>query len=169
MLYGCCLFFCKPYGTGHENYNIKFAHSLTHLLVQLLHAHQVDGLEPVARRADEVEADVDAAVVVHGEVPLNLQLLLQEGLELAVDVVEDGAEAVLLVDLIAVADGVDEGELEVDVALLELVGVCLQPHARLLVALGRRVKTDAKMPYILLILVPVPINHCFGSGCAMIF
>jgi len=91
----------------------------------------------VARRADEVEADMDAAVVVHGEVPLNLQLLLQEGLELAVDVVEDGAEAVLLVDLVAVADGVDEGELEVDVALLELVGVRLQPHARLLVALGR--------------------------------
>jgi hypothetical protein len=76
---GCCLFFCKPYGTGHENYNKKFAHSLTHLLVQLLHAHKVDGLEPVARRADEVEADVNAAVVVHGEVPLNLQLLLQTG------------------------------------------------------------------------------------------
>ncbi len=76
------------------------------------------------------------------------QPCLQEGLELAVDVVEDGAEAVLLVDLVAVADSVDEGELEVDVALLELVGVGLQPHSRLLVALGRRVKTDAKMPFI---------------------
>jgi hypothetical protein len=84
MLIGCCLFFCKPYGTGHENYNKKFAHSLTHLLVQLLHAHQVDGLEPVACRADEVEADVDPAVVVHGEVPLNLQLLLQVGLRIRI-------------------------------------------------------------------------------------
>jgi hypothetical protein len=76
------------------------------------------------------------------------QPCLQEGLELAVDVVEDGAEAVLLVDLVAVADGVDEGQLEVDVALLELVGVGLKPNTRLIVALGRRVKTDAKMPYI---------------------
>ncbi len=75
------MFFVNPIGTGHENYNKKFAHSLTHLLVQLLHAHQVDRLEAVARRADEVEADMDTAVVVHGEVALNLQLLLQAGLE----------------------------------------------------------------------------------------
>ena len=113
-----------------------------HLLVQLLHADQVDRLESVAGGTDKVEADMDAAVVIHGQIPLDLELLLQVGLELAVNVVDDGAEAVLLVDLVAVADGVDEGELEVDVALLELVGVGLEADARLLVALWRRVKTS---------------------------
>ena len=52
---------------------------------------------------DEVEADMDPGVVVGGEVPLDLELLLQPGLELAVDVVHDGAEAVLLVDLVPIA------------------------------------------------------------------
>ena len=113
-----------------------------HLLVQLLHADQVDRLESVAGGTDKVEADMDAAVVIHGQIPLDLELLLQVGLELAVNVVDDGAEAVLLVDLVAVADGVDEGELEVDVALLELVGVGLEADARLLVALWCRVKTS---------------------------
>ena len=46
---------------------------------------------------------MDPGVVVGGEVPLDLELLLQPGLELAVDVVHDGAEAVLLVDLVPVA------------------------------------------------------------------
>ena len=85
---------------------------------------------------------MDAAVVIHGQIPLDLELLLQVGLELAVNVVDDGAEAVLLVDLVAVADGVDERKLEVDVALLELVGVGLEADARLLVALWCRVKTS---------------------------
>ena len=113
-----------------------------HLLVQLLHADQVDRLESVAGGTDKVEADMDAAVVIHGQIPLDLELLLQVGLELAVNVVDDGAEAVLLVDLVAVADGVDERKLEVDVALLELVGVGLEADARLLVALWCRVKTS---------------------------
>ena len=113
-----------------------------HLLVQLLHADQVDRLESVAGGTDKVEADMDAAVVIHGQSPLDPELLLQVGLELAVNVVDDGAEAVLLVDLVAVADGVDERKLEVDVALLELVGVGLEADARLLVALWRRVKTS---------------------------
>ena len=113
-----------------------------HLLVQLLHADQVDRLESVAGGTDKVEADMDAAVVIHGQIPLDLELLLQVGLELAVNVVDDGAEAVLLVDLVAVADGVDERKLEVDVALLELVGVGLEADALLLVALWCRVKTS---------------------------
>ena len=64
-------------------------------------------------RRDEVEADVDPRVVVLGDVAPDLELLLEVRLELGVDVVDDRLEAVLLVDLVAVADRVAEGELEI--------------------------------------------------------
>ena len=65
-----------------------------YLAVQLLHGDQVQGLEGVARGGDEVQADVDARVVVVEERSLDLQLLLQIVLELGVDVVHDGLVAV---------------------------------------------------------------------------
>ena len=65
-----------------------------YLAVQLLHGNQVQGLEGVACGGDEVEADVDARVVVVEERSLDLQLLLQIVLELGVDVVHDGLVAV---------------------------------------------------------------------------
>ena len=43
---------------------------------------------------DEVEAGVDACVVGADQLPLDLQLLLEVGLELAVDVVHDRPAAV---------------------------------------------------------------------------
>jgi hypothetical protein len=55
----------------------------------------------VARWADEVEADMNPAVVVNGQVPLDLEFLLKVGLELAVNVVYNGTETVLFVDLVA--------------------------------------------------------------------
>ena len=67
----------------------------------------------MAVRRDEVEADVDPGVVVLGDVAPDLELLLEIRLELGVDVVDDRLEAVLLVDLVAVADRVAEGELEI--------------------------------------------------------
>lgn len=53
------------------------AFSLPHLRVQLLHAHEVDALEPVPVGRDEVEADVHAGVVVGGHLAADLQLLLE--------------------------------------------------------------------------------------------
>lgn len=53
-----------------------------------------------------------AAVVVGVEGALDLQLLLQESLELGVNVVHHRLEAVVLVDLVAVADGVADRQLE---------------------------------------------------------
>ena len=61
--------------------------------------------------ADEVNTGVDARVVVGREGPLDLELLLQVVLELGVDVVDDGLEAVLLVDLVPVADRVAKRQL----------------------------------------------------------
>lgn len=55
---------------------------------------------------DEVEADVRVAIVVGVEGALDHGLLLQEGLELCVDVIHHRLEAVVLVDLVAVANRV---------------------------------------------------------------
>ena len=65
-----CLYICHPY-----------------LTVQLLHGDQVQGLERVARGRDEVEAGVDARVVVAVKGALDLQLLLQVALKLTINVV----------------------------------------------------------------------------------
>lgn len=64
--------------------------SSEYLTVQLLHGHQVQGLEGVPRGRDEVEADVDPRVVVVEERAADLQLLLQVVFKLCVDVVDDG-------------------------------------------------------------------------------
>ena len=63
------------------------------LAVQLLHGDQVQGFEWVTGRSDEVEARVDACVVVHVERSLDLQLLLEEVLELLIDVLHNGLVA----------------------------------------------------------------------------
>ncbi len=102
-----------------------------HLGVELLHAHEVDGLEAVAVRRNKVEAGMDPGVVVDGQVALDFQLLLEILLVLVVDVVDNRLEAVLLVHLVAVTDRVAERQLQLDVGLLELVGVRAEPHVRL--------------------------------------
>lgn len=65
-----------------------------YLTVELLHGHQVQGLEGVSRRGDEIEADVDPGVVVVEQRALDLQLLLEVVLKLSVDVVHYGLVAV---------------------------------------------------------------------------
>lgn len=67
--------------------------SAAYLTVQLLHRHEVQGLEGVSCRGDEVEADVDPGVVVVEQRALDLQLLLEVVLKLSVDVVHYGLVA----------------------------------------------------------------------------
>lgn len=64
--------------------------SSVYLAVQFLHRDEVQRLEGVACRGDEVKADVDPGVVVVEERALDLQLFLQVVLKLSVDVVHDG-------------------------------------------------------------------------------
>ena len=63
---------------------------------------------------------MDASIVVGVQGPLDLQLLLEVGLELGVDVVHDGLVTVGLVDLISKTDGIHHGQLQSDVAFLQL-------------------------------------------------
>lgn len=79
--------------------------------VQFLHADEIDGFEAVACRTDKVQADVDARVMVRAKVALDFQLFLQIGLELCVNVIDDGLEGILFVDLVTVADSVDDSQL----------------------------------------------------------
>lgn len=84
---------------------------------------------------DEVEARVDAGVVVAGEEALHLQLLLEVHLELRVDVVHDHlctkpnrimaglAKALVplvFVELVAEAGGLDHAQLHAHAALHDL-------------------------------------------------
>lgn len=89
---------------------------------------------------NEIEADVDASVVVGGQRALDLELFLQVRLELSVDVVDNSFVAVLLVNLVTVANGIDDGELEAHVGLLQLVSVRLQLHRRQVVWARLRLK-----------------------------
>lgn len=64
--------------------------SAAYLTVELLHRHEVQGLEGMSCRGDEIEADVDPGVVVVEQRALDLQLLLEVVLKLSVDVVHNG-------------------------------------------------------------------------------
>lgn len=68
--------------------------SAAYLTVELLHRHEVQGLERMSCRGDEIEADVDPGVVVVEQRALDLQLLLEVVLKLSVDVVHNGFVAV---------------------------------------------------------------------------
>lgn len=69
----------------------------------------------MAGRTDKVKASMNPGVVVEGEAPLDLQLFLQVSLELLIDVVHNGLEAVLLVHLVAVPQRVHNRQLRVKV------------------------------------------------------
>lgn len=72
----------------------RIRNSAAYLAVELLHRHQVQGLEGMSCRGDEIEADVDPGVVVVEQRALDLQLLLEVVLKLSVDVVHNGFVAV---------------------------------------------------------------------------
>ena len=72
----------------------------------------------MASRTDEVEAGVDAEVDLL--LALGLLLLAHVRLVLVVNEVDDGSPRVTVVDVVAEARGVDDGELGLELLLLEL-------------------------------------------------
>lgn len=75
---------------------------------------------------DEVQANVDATIVVGRQRTFNFEFLLQVSLKLRVEMIDNGFERVVFVDLVAVADGVANSKLQSNVAFLQLVGLSLQ-------------------------------------------
>ena len=59
----------------------------THLAIQALHGHEIQCLQGVACRGDEVEAHVDTGVMVVKERALDLQLFLEVSFKLSIYVV----------------------------------------------------------------------------------
>lgn len=64
--------------------------SSVYLAVQFFHSDQVQGLERVSCRGDEIKADVDPGVMVIKQRAFDLQFFLEIVLKLSVDVVNDG-------------------------------------------------------------------------------
>lgn len=61
-----------------------------YLAVQFFHRDEVQGLEGVSRRRDEIKADVDPGVVVVKQRAFDLQLFLEVVFKLGVNVVDNG-------------------------------------------------------------------------------
>lgn len=65
----------------------------THLAVEFFHRHEVEGFERVSCGSDEVQASMDAGVMVAVQGALDLQLLLEIRLKLGVDELHNGLVA----------------------------------------------------------------------------
>ena len=107
---------------GYDGYYVALA-------VESLHRAEVDGLERVARRTDEVEAEVDARVVALAHLSPQRQLVLQVLLVLLVQIGEDLRVAVGLGQLVAVAARLDQRQLEAHVLLAQLERVRVERDA----------------------------------------
>lgn len=103
-------------GLCNDRYDIDFG-------VQFFHAHQIQWFQTMAGGTNEIQANMDATIVAARQRTLNFQFLLQIRFKLWIDVVNDGLEWIILVDLIAVADRIANGQFQADTTLLQLVGV----------------------------------------------
>ena len=90
-------------------------------IAQLLQNDNVNRLESVTRRLDEIQAAVDPRVL---DVALALggELLVQVGAVLVLDILDDRVPAAIVVDQIAIAGGVDNVETETDTVFLDHLG-----------------------------------------------
>jgi hypothetical protein len=86
--------------------------------MQAAHDLDVQRLQRVAGRLDEVDAGVDAIVDDVGAV--DLVLGLEIGVVSLLDVLDDGAPRDVVVDEVAEAGGVDDGQAQADAVLLDV-------------------------------------------------
>lgn len=99
LRFGNCVSFCD------NRYDVDLG-------VQFLHTDEIDRFEPVSGGADKVQTHVDSGIVVRSQVSFNFQLFLQISFKLCVNVINDGLEGVLFVNLVTVADGIDDSQLQ---------------------------------------------------------
>lgn len=111
--------------------------------VEFLHADQIQRFESVSSWTDEVQANVYTTVMARGQWSFNFQLLLQIGLELGINVIDNRFERIIFVDLIAVADRIAYRQLESNATLLQLIRVRFQFHIRQ--CMGTRCRLEARI------------------------
>ena len=85
--------------------------------MQPLHVFNIQRLQSMSRRCDEVETCVDSRIWQRHSVDARLRV--QERLVLTLDVVDDGLPAVRVVDGVAEPRRVHDGQREVHAALLQ--------------------------------------------------
>ena len=86
--------------------------------MQALHDLDVQGLQGVAGGLDEEDAGMDA--VVNDVHAVDLVLGIEVGVEALLDVVDDGAPRLVVVDEVAEARGINNGQAETHAGLLNV-------------------------------------------------
>jgi len=86
--------------------------------VQALHDLDVQGLQGVAGGLDEEDAGMDA--VVNNVHAVDLVLGIEVGVKALLDVVDDGAPRLVVVDEVAEARGINNGQAETHAGLLNV-------------------------------------------------
>lgn len=92
-----------------------------HRLAQLLQYHDIDRLQRMSGRRNEVQTAVNPGIL---NVPLTLggELFAQVGGVLVLDVLDDGVPAAIVVDEVAVAWSVDDVQTQAHAVLFDDVG-----------------------------------------------
>lgn len=98
-------------GLGNDRHDID-------RLTQLLQHDNVDWLESVTSRANEVQAAVDAGIL-DVSLTLSRQLFPQVCAVLVLDVLDNGVPAAVVVDKVAIAGSVDNVQAQTDAVLLD--------------------------------------------------
>lgn len=94
--------------------------------VQAAHDLDIQRLEGVASGLDEVNTSVDT--VVDNVAAVNLVLSLEVGVETLLDVLDNWAPRVVVVDKITEAGGIDDAQAETDTVLLNVGAGGLDRH-----------------------------------------
>lgn len=94
--------------------------------MQAAHDLDVQGLQGVAGGLDEVDAGVDA--VVHNVAAVDLVLGLQVGIEALLDVLDDRAPRVVVVDKVTESGGINHAQAETHAILLDISAGGLDGH-----------------------------------------
>lgn len=95
--------------------------------VQAAHNLDIQRLEGVASRLNEVDTGVDA--VVDNVAAVDLVLSLEVGVETLLDVLDNRAPRVVVVDKVTEAGGIDDAQAETDTVLLNIGAGGLDGHS----------------------------------------
>ena len=106
-------------GLGHHGNQVDLG-------VQATHDLNVQRLQGMAGRLDEVDTGVDA--VVHDVGPVDLVLGLQVGIVSLLDVLNNRTPRVVVVHEVAEAGGVDDGQAQTNAVLLDIGADGLDGH-----------------------------------------
>lgn len=102
----------RNYKAAFVSADVISVHLYSFQTCKLLSEMSFDKFLPMSSWTDEIEANMDPTVMVTVEGPLDLQLLLQVGFKLSVNVIDNCLETVLFVNLVSIAYSIYNRQLE---------------------------------------------------------